>query len=693
MPIDLSRLLPLYARLLSVGGLLLLVAALLADVRWLGNATAVSLVFVTTGLLRLAPVRLSKYSYLTQTGVPALAGLILVPIQAVLLGLAAGVLAADVLWHRKAIMVGIVNAGREVIALMAAAGFYFLTRELTGAHELTLDFLPAATVLAGTYFFTSRLLFYFSLLIREKLMLEERLFILRWEIVSYILTLAGAATVVWAVIILTAGGWLAAAITLLVGGLLVRTLVEEAIAAEDLNKIHLLSATVSNAVSLSAALEEIEALAHRLLDWSDFRVYRREGDQLRLVYRGRYGRRRDLPPDPALQQLRERVIEDGRVLVIDDLQRDPELGIRDPQAVSLVLQPLMTGEEVLGTLELEHRKERFYRVRDQAAIATIGAQIVTALRIAELRKPLLHTVEQIDTQVNALSRAADSLRATARALAAASEALRHRAAQQEEFARRGLETTTTLAQVAAATSQGGARAASVSQAAAVAAGEHRIAISDAIQRLVQVQRFVTESSGQVGALGDAALRLTRFFGSIREIAEVTNLIALNASIEAARAGTEGRGFAVVAGEIRRLSVQTEETAREAARLADDITADIGGILVHMEAGKGLVTGVEEVSTGAVSALEAIVVATHEAGREARTIAETATSQEQTSQRLAEQIRQVTDSSRQTRGDVELLARQAETAARGQVDLEEAITQLEAVAGDLQRIARHFVIGE
>ncbi len=687
------RLLPIYARLLSLGGLLLLLAALLANLSWLGQLTPLALVFLVSVVLRFGPVRLSKYSYLTQIGLPALAGLLLAPVQVVLAGVAAGVFAADVIWHRKPPLVGAVNAGREVIALMAAAGFYFLTRRLTGAHDLTLDFLPAAAVLAGSYFVTSRGLFYFSLLVREKLQLEERLFILRWEIVAYAITLAGTVAVVWAAINLTVGGWLAMALAMAVGGVLVRTLVEEAIAAEDLNKIHLLSATVSNAVSLTAALTEIEQLAHRLLDWGDFRIYRLEQESVREIYRGQHGRKGTAPPDPALDGLRRQAIREGRVLVIDDLQHDPTIGVRDTEAVSLVIQPLSSAEEVLGTLELEHRKERFYRVRDQAAIATIAAQIVTALRIAELRRPLLHTVNQIDTQVHALGGAADSLRATARALAGASEGLRHRTGQQEEFARRGLETTTTLAEVAAATSSGGVRAAAVSQSAAVAAGENRIAINDAIQRLVQVQRFVTESSSQVTALGQAAGRLTAFFASIREIAEVTNLIALNAAIEAARAGVEGRGFAVVADEIRRLSVQTEQTARDAARLADDIASEIGGILVHMEAGQTLVAGVEGVSSEAVTALEAIVVATHEAGREARTIAESATSQEQTSRRLAEQIRHLAESSRQTRGEVELLAHQAENASQGQADLEDAIGQLEAVASDLQRMARHFVIGE
>ena len=106
----------------------------------------------------------------------------------------------------------------------------------------------------------------------------------------------------------------------------------------------------------------------------------------------------------------------------------------------------------------------------------------------------------------------------------------------------------------------------------------------------------------------------------------------------------------------------------------------------------MVAGVENVSGEAVQALEAIVAATRQAGEDARVIAETAAAQEQASQRLAGQIRQVADTSRQTRGDVETLAAQAVAASKSQAELELSITQLEQIVVDLQRIARHFVIG-
>ena len=687
---ELQRLLQFWARGLIIAGLAVLVALLVRDPRWIAQPVALGGLTLAVTVLRAAPIRLSKYSYLTQTGIPGLVGLTVAAPSTTVLAVALGVAASDILVLRKSVMAGLVNTGREALALSAAAGFYLIGLELVGVDQLSLDFMPAAAVLAGAYFIISRALFYFSLLARAKLPLEERLFILRWEVVGYLVTCIGSGVVVWSLQTLSPPGWLAILVTMGVIGLFARTLIDEAIAAEDLNKVHLMQSVVTGNMSLQTAFEQIEQFAYRLIDWDDFRIHRVEEGEPRLTYHGRIGRPGRGEPDESLAPSRQKVLEEGQIVVLGDARR--EAGTRNTKVVSVAIQPLKFADQVIGTLEIFHRKERFYRTRDVAALTAVAAQISTAIHISELRRPMLQTVDQIDGQIRYLARAADSLRSSARALAAASEALRQRTTVQEDFARRGLETTTSLAGISAATSGSGARAAKVSLEAATAAARHRIAINDAIQRLVQVQGFVTDSTGQVTALGQAAGRLTSFFDSIREIAETTNLIALNATIEAARAGTEGRGFAVVADEIRRLATQTDRTARDAAQLASEIGSEVNGILGHMRLGSTMVAGVEGVSAEAVQALEAIVSATRQAGDDARAIAESAAAQEQASQRLAGQIRQVADSSRQTRGEVELLASQAVAASKSQAELEQAIAQLEQIVVDLQRIARHFIVG-
>lgn len=687
------RLLAGWARCLAWGGAAVLASILAVDGRWLDQVPGLVVAAVAVALLRGVPVRLSKYSYLTQAGIVALTGALLAPASTVAAGLYLGTVASDMLWLRKSWRAGIINAGREVLAFAAAYGWYALALRWSGATTLSIELLPAAATLAATWFFFSRLLFYFSLLVRERLELDERLFILRWEVMSYLVTLLATGLVTWSLVSLAPTGWLAMGLAMAGLGLLSRTLLEEAIAAEDLNKVHLAQAALTTTVTLQDALQALESLAYRLLDWGDFRVYRAggRGQEPALLYRSVHGRPDRWPPSAALDGMRADVLAGGGARAVPDTRREAALADIDPSVRSVVIHPLQFAGEIIGTLELEHHKPNVYRTRELAAIGAMAAQVSTAIHIGELRRPLIATVEQIAGQVRALGRAADTLRATASSLHDASSGMRGALAAQDALARAGLEGTTAFSRLAQATAQGGARAAGIVEQATGAALEHRLAVREAIGRLDLAGQFVSESSAQVTQLGAATRRITGFLASIQEIAELTNLIALNAAIEAARAGREGHGFAVVAEEVRQLALRSEEAARQATHLAGDVAAEVEAILGQMDRGRAMMAGVGTVGQSAAGALEAIVTATREAGDEARQIADTAAAQEEASRRLAEQVSRVAEATERTRAETDRLAQQAAAAARGQAELERAIAELDQVALSLQGLVRHFAV--
>ncbi|HJP57654.1 MAG TPA: methyl-accepting chemotaxis protein [Gemmatimonadales bacterium] len=691
--LDVPRVLALYARTMRVGGLGLAAVVLATDHRWLHQPVACLIVLAAVIAVRAAPVRLSKYSYLTQTGIPALGGALTVGPGPVVLGLALGIAVCDLVWLRKHASAALVNAGREVIAFVSAFGCYALVFRLSGSPALSLDFLPAGFTLIAIYFLASRALFYFTLLLRSKLESAEELLILRWEVVSYLITVIGCLVVVGAVRALAPGGWAAVALVLGVLGLLTRRILEEAIAAEDLGKVHMMELAIASNLSLEGSFEQVERVGYRLLDWGDFRIYRAApGGAFSLAYRSTQGRPRRRAPDGLADPIRVEVADTGRPILVSDVARDARIALHDPDIASLIVQPLRFGDDFLGTVEVDHYKRNAYGPKDLAAIATLAAQISTAIHIAELRRPLASTVDQISQQVGALARATQSLRASAAALTQASRAMSGSVEEQESFVRSGLEATDAMAGVSADMAAEGARAAAASGRAAETASANRAVVAEAIGRLVELKRFVAESSEQVNALGDVSRRVTGFIGSIREIADLTNLIALNAAIEAARAGKEGRGFAIVAEEVRQLAAQSLAAAREAGGLVADVTAQVTTVSRQMQHGEEAVAGVEELSGAAASAFDAIVDATGEAGTHARRIADMAASQEATFDTLSDRIRRVADASSRMGGDTRLLAAQAEEAARGQNDLETAIRELGEVAFHLQTIARHFAVG-
>lgn len=692
MTVRVSRLLPAYAQVLLVGGMGTAAAALLVDRRWTGVLLPTLVLALMVIGLRIGPVRLSKYSYLTQSGIPALLGAMTLPASATVAALGTGIVLSDVLWVRKPWRAAWINAGREIIALLAAYGFYLAVLKATHVSELSLDFLPAAFTLVGVYFLTSRALFYFTLLVRDKLEAAEQILILRWEIISYLLTVLGTAVLVAALHLLAPAGWLAVLLVLGGLGLLTKRILEEAIAAEDLNKVHQLESTVLGNAQLGESFAQIERLAHRLLDWGDFRIYRVTGAEPVLAYRGAFGRPNRGDPSPAVEPLRRQVVAETAPALVGDTANDPRIAEPMPDVRSLLVFPIRFGDEILGTIELEHHKRRTYGDRDLITMATITTHVATAIHIAELRRPLVSTVDQIGAQVGGLARVTEALRTTAAALADASLAMRDGMGEQSAAAAQGLEATTALARLSRDMAADGRKSADASKRASEVADRNRAVIAGAVGRLVELKQFVSDSSAQVTALGEVTKRITGFLSTIREIADLTNLIALNAAIEAARAGREGRGFAVVADEVRALAVQALEVTRESSALVAEIGGQVASVAREMARGQDTVADVEELSAAAGQALEAILQATGEAGTRAQQIAEAAAAQQSAFEQLTGRIEQVAAVSARTRAQTDTLAEQAGEAARGQADLEGAIRELEAVATHLQRIARHFAVG-
>ncbi len=691
MKINVQRLLDRYTKVLAFGGLITLLAVLVVDTRWVSHPISSGILMVSIITLRAVPVRLSKYSYLTQSAVPTLVGAVCIGPAPVAAALWVGVATADVFGLRKPPRAGLINAGREVIGFVASYGPYAAILALGATSELTLDFLPAAAILVALYFFITRALFYFSLLIRNKLESAEKILILRWEVSSYLLTLIASTLVIWTLANMAPVGWVAVALPLGVLGLLTRQILDEAIGAEDLNKVHLMEAAIASNATLQGSFTQIERLAYRLLDWGDFRVYRVTPSGPSLAYRATGGRPNRVEPPATLEALRREVLETREPLMVRDVRQDDRISGVMTDVRTLVIHPIRFGDDILGLLEVEHHKRHAYGSKDLMAMSTLAGQMATAIHIAELRRPLVLTVGQIGEQVTALARVADSLRTSATALSDVSLGMRQGAMELEKFATGGLRATGSLAHATQDMMTQGAQAAAASGTAAEVAARNRDVIGDAISRLVELKGFVSAGADRVASLGALTQRITGFIGTIREIADLTNLIALNAAIEAARAGREGRGFAVVAAEVRDLAAQSLHAAREAGALLGEIADQVSSVSGQMERGRDVVVGVEELSADAAKALDAIVGTTGEAGNHAKAIATTAAQQRDAVESLSGQIEQVAASSARSRVDTDTLAKRAGEASAGQAELERAIRELGELATDLQRIASHFAV--
>lgn len=167
-------------------------------------------------------------------------------------------------------------------------------------------------------------------------------------------------------------------------------------------------------------------------------------------------------------------------------------------------------------------------------------------------------------------------------------------------------------------------------------------VTRASQEIEQIALSVEESARVIAVLGERSEAISGIVKVIREIADQTNLLALNAAIEAARAGEQGRGFAVVADEVRKLAERTSTATTEIGTMITAIQSETRSAIAAIDAGSGQARAGAELARKAAGSLERINDGAAETMEKVDAIAEAINAHSREADLIVGHVRQIMD---------------------------------------------------
>jgi len=200
-----------------------------------------------------------------------------------------------------------------------------------------------------------------------------------------------------------------------------------------------------------------------------------------------------------------------------------------------------------------------------------------------------------------------------------------------------------------------------------------------VQRAADTIQGVSQQVSQAACLIEGLLDRSSQIGGIasviKEIADQTNLLALNAAIEAARAGEQGRGFAVVADEVRKLAERTTSATGQITTMVAAVQADTGSVVGSMQAITPLVGRGVDMATAAAASLREISAGAEATVAKVRDVAIATAEQSQAGTSVAQHV--------------ERIARMAEESAASVRAADEDVKRLETLASELRESVARF----
>jgi len=278
-------------------------------------------------------------------------------------------------------------------------------------------------------------------------------------------------------------------------------------------------------------------------------------------------------------------------------------------------------------------------------------------------KNVRRVVEQINTATSTLAASSEELSATSEELSKGSNDL---ATQTEQVVTAMTEVSQTIMDMAKNASQ----AADASKTTSETATKGKQVIETTADGMKSIATTVQGAATTIEELGRSSAQIGEIVATINGIADQTNLLALNAAIEAARAGEQGRGFAVVADEVRKLAERTSQATKDIGQRISAIQQAAAESVDAMKKGSAEVEKGVGLANEASGSLNSIVTASSNATDMVQRIAAATEQQSAASEEVSQNMETIAGITRQSATSTEQIKSSAEGLAKLAVDLKE-----------------------
>jgi twitching motility protein PilJ len=328
--------------------------------------------------------------------------------------------------------------------------------------------------------------------------------------------------------------------------------------------------------------------------------------------------------------------------------------------LGLLFLSIRAGVDEAAVARLAVEAQRNESERNQGAILRLLDEIA-GLGQGDLTATATVTEDITGAIADSVNIAVESLRGLVTTINQSSVQVEGAAKQTQALAQHLAKSSSAQSrQIASATESIGAMAGSIEEVSgnaerAADVARHSVDIAhkggEAVRRTIDgmnaIRETIQETSKRIKRLGESSQEIGNIVELINDLAEQTNILALNASIQASMAGEAGRGFAVVADEVQRLAERATNATKQIDALVRTIQADTNGAVVSMERSTADVVGGATLAENAGSALEKIEHVSNQIASLVQNISASARNQTQSSQSVARNMQVLREISSQT----------------------------------------------